>query len=201
MTLTEVVLMVALLGVVALLLAGSLLVLLAVSTVRRGRRRYQAFRVRRVGRLPGHGTWNTGSASAIVTATLGSPTWWLTQTRRHRMWRAVTAAEHGVKVAQRSGAPVGDLPSLARRLRAAGVGVDAQLRVSTVNRTASRAATAAAARIEAAAADLQGAAEDAVRVTAADQTEPLMSAIQLEVAALAAGVRAASGASELPHRA
>jgi hypothetical protein len=109
------------------------------------------------------------------------------------MWRAVTSCESAVAVAQRTGAPVGDLPSLVRRLRSAADRVDAQLRASTAH--GSKEAGAAASRIEAAAADLQGAAEDAVQITAADESEPLMSAIRLEVAALAAGVRAASVAA------
>jgi hypothetical protein len=95
---------------------------------------------------------------------------------------------------------VGDLPSLTRRLRAAAVGVDAQVRASAVPGSAGKDAAAAASRIETAATDLRGAAADAVRVTTADDTEPLMSAIRLEVAALAAGVRAASAASGLPAR-
>src|SRR4051794_24689419 len=190
MTWTEVVLAVVLLGVLTMVFAAFLLVLVGARTVRRGRRRLDAFRVRGGELFP---AWSPATLGAVVTTTLGSPSWWLVQQRRHRMWRAVTSSESAVAVAQRTGAPVGELPTLVRRLRSAADRVDAQLRASTAQGSGDAAASAS--RIEAAAADLQGAAEDAVQITAADESEPLMSAIRLEVAALAAGVRAASGAS------
>jgi hypothetical protein len=190
MTWTGVALAVVLLGVLTTVFATFLLVLLGARTVRRGRRHYDVFRARGSELFP---AWNPATLGAVVTTTVGSPSWWLVQQRRHRMWRAVTSCESAVAVAQRTGAPVGELPSLVRRLRSAADRVDAQLRASTA--LGSRDAGAAASGIEAAAADLQGAAEDAVRITAADESEPLRSAIRLEVAALAAGVRAASVAA------
>lgn len=49
---------------------------------------------------------------------------WPTVAPRRRLWRAVRAAEQAVAHATAIGAPVGDLPSLCRRLRSAALGVD-----------------------------------------------------------------------------
>lgn len=189
-----------LLGAATVLLAGSVLVLLAASTVRRGRRRYHAFRASlsslRTGCRPGR--WNPGSVIAVATATVGSPGWWMVQRRRHQMWRAVTAAEHAVKVAEHAGVPVGDLPLLARRLRTATRGVDAQMRASAVAGALPKNVTDEPSRIQTAAVEVHRAALDAMRVMTGAEAEPLVSAIRVEVAALAAGVRAASSRAHLP---
>ncbi len=52
---------------------------------------------------------------------------WTTVAPRRRLWRAVRAAEDAVGHATAVGAPVGDLPSLSRRLRTAAAGVDRAL--------------------------------------------------------------------------
>jgi hypothetical protein len=177
------------LGALVALTSGAVLVF-AVRAVRRryrvARERLRAFR-----RPPAPDSVAPPRPGSVALATLGSPGWWAVQHRRHRMWRAVSAAEHAVEVARRSGAPVGDLPVLSRQLGSAARGVDSVLRASARlgalredDRTDSR-------RIEAAAASIHDAALSSLRSVSRRETEPVVSAVQVEVAALAAGVRAA----------
>src|SRR4051794_15916459 len=157
------------------------LVLVAVRSVRR---RYRAARERvRSLRLP---------PAPVTVATMTSPSWWTTQNRRHRLWRAVSSAEHAVALARRSDAPVGDLPSLTTQLRSAAVGVDAVLRATAVGGSLRPDDRAAYDQVVAAATDIHQAAVSSLRTTSQADTEPLLSAVQIEVAALAAGVRAAT---------
>jgi hypothetical protein len=107
------------------------------------------------------------------------------------MWRAVTSAEHAVGVARAADAPVGDLPALARRLRSAAGGVDAVLRAGAQGSSLRGEDRAACDQVVKAAADIQRAALSSLRLAQTD-AEPLLSAVQIEVAALAAGVRAAT---------
>lgn len=107
------------------------------------------------------------------------------------MWRAVTGAEYAVGVAVRSDAAVGDLPELARRLRAAATGVDAVLRASGGQEALRAQDRADCDRIVSAASDLRDAALSSLRVDSHADTETIVSAVRLEVAALAAGFRAA----------
>jgi hypothetical protein len=56
---------------------------------------------------------------------------WLSMHRaRRRLWRALAGAEHGVAMARSSGAPLGDLVSLCRRLRQAVCDIDRSLRLA-----------------------------------------------------------------------
>jgi hypothetical protein len=128
--------------------------------------------------------------SGIALSTAASPSWWLVQRDRHGMWRSVAAARRAVVVAARVDAPVGELPVLVRRLQAAAAGVDAALRASGGERRLARDAAADRMRVEAAAADIRAAALEslgAMRV----EVQPVVSAISVEVAALAAGIQAA----------
>jgi hypothetical protein len=134
-----------------------------------------------------------GLTDSFVSAA-ASPAWWLAQRDRHSMRRSVTAARRAVSVATRADAPVGDLPSLLRQLEQAAGGVDAALRASAGQRRLAREANVDRLRVEAAAADIRAAAVmslDSMRV----DVQPLVSAIGVETDALAAGVRAAQGAS------
>ncbi|MGZ6764715.1 MAG: hypothetical protein ACXVEU_03575 [Nocardioidaceae bacterium] len=182
-------------------------VLLVVSTlaaattlaVRGVRRRYRVVRSQfalineRVGSRP-----RLPAVRAAAVSTLASPAWWAVQRERHRMWRAVSSAEHAVAVAQQAGAPVGDLPALSRQLKAAAGGVDAVLRASARSGSLRREATGEGRRLEEAAADLHGAALQSLRMVAAADAEPVLSQVRLEVTALGAGVRAAGHASQHP---
>src|SRR5215467_14203207 len=47
--------------------------------------------------------------------------WVMAAVSRRRLWRSVSAAEHAVALAGKSGAPTGDLDGLCRRLRRAAV--------------------------------------------------------------------------------
>jgi hypothetical protein len=167
----------------------------AVFVVRRVRRRFRAARARllasRASQRDLHGLLR-GSTSAAV-ASMGSPGWWVIQNRRHRMWRAVSSAEHAVGVARRADVAVGELPGLARRLSNAAAGVDAVLRASDRGGSLGEQDRMDCDRIVAAASDVRAAALSSLRSTSHADTDTITSAVQIEVAALAAGVRAARG--------
>jgi len=134
-----------------------------------------------------------GRATVTAAAPLASPQWWAAQGARRRMWRAVSAATHAVAVADRAGAPTGDLPRLARQLNAAARSVDALARADARRTADVGAAAVDVHRIEEAATELHRAAVDALEAVAAAEVEPLLSAVRLEVTALAAGVSSARG--------
>ncbi len=186
-------------GAVSVLVVVSVLAAATTLAVRGVRRRYRRVRSRleslgiEAGSRPG-----LPAVRATAVATLASPAWWAAQRDRHRMWRAVSSAQHAVAVAQRAGAPVGDLPALSRQLTAAAGGVDAVLRAGARSRSMRREADGDRPRLEAAAADLHAAALDSLRLVAAVDTEPVLSQVRLEVAALGAGVRAAGYTRQRP---
>src|SRR4051794_32130063 len=72
--------------------------------VRGARRRYRAWRARllapRDAQHDGRGLLR--ASGSIASSTIGSPSWWAAQNQRHRVWRAVTSAEHAVGVAKRA---------------------------------------------------------------------------------------------------
>lgn len=179
-------------GVMALLFivaAGAV----AAVVVGRVRRRYRAVRARLLGAreapfdLPGM----LRESGSVAVASIGSPGWWAVQNRRHRMWRAITSAEHAVNVARGAGVAVGDLPALASRLRTAATEVDAVLRASGRQGSLRKADSVDCDRIVAAASDVRDAAVSSLRFGSHADTDTVWSAVQIEVAALAAGVRAA----------
>ena len=189
MTVVEQVLIAAsVVGMLAVITTG----VLAVLVVRGVRRRYRSARVRlrdfRASSLSPGSTRVPGSAALSA---VGSPGWWTAQNRRHRMWRAVSSAEHSVGLARRSEVPVGDLPALTAQLTAAAGGVDAVLRASARSGSLRKEDRAACDRITAAATDIHAAALSSLRSASHADTDPVLSAVQIEVAALAAGVRAA----------
>lgn len=183
---------------IAVCVAGMLFAIttavVAVVVIRGVRRRYRSLRERLRGspasQLNGFGSTRVPNSVAIST-TVGSPGWWAVQNRRHRMWRAVCAAEHSVGVARRADVAVGDLPVLATQLRAAAGGVDAVLRVSARAGSLREADRSDCDRIEAAAADIHSAALGSLRSASHADIDPVASAVQIEVAALAAGVKTA----------
>ena len=175
-------------GAVSVLLLVSVTAVMVTMTVRGVRRVRRSLRAGLA--APPLATHQAAAVGAGTTL-LASPGWWGVQRRRRAMWRAVSAAQQAVETARREGAPVGDLPGLAGQLRSAAVGVDRLLRASAGARSLTRDADVERARIEAAAHDVHRAAVDALRLVASVDTEPVLSAVRLEVAALAAGVRAA----------
>jgi hypothetical protein len=161
--------------------------------VRRVRRRYRSMRARLVsfrGRPPDLQGLISVSGS-VASTTIGSPGWWVAQNCRHRMWRAVTSAEHAVSVAHRADVAVGDLPGLATRLRATADGVDAVLRACGRQGSLREHDRRDCERIVTAASELRQAALSSLRSGSHTDTETIASAVQIEVAALAAGIRAA----------
>ena len=181
-------------GVMALLLA--VVTGVAVAVVVRGvRRRYRASRQRlaaaRAVRPDVHHLLRASGSTAA--ASLGSPHWWAVQNRRHRMWRAVTSAQHAVTVARRTDVAVGDLPALADQLGAAARRVDSLLRASGRHGSIRREDRDDCERIVTAASDLRAAALDSLRAGSHAETSSVVSAVQIEVAALSAGLRAANG--------
>lgn len=128
-----------------------------------------------------------------VVSTVASPSWWVVQRDRRDMWRAVVTARRAVAVAVRANAPVGDLPVLGRQLQKAANGVDAALRASGGDRRLMRDVTADRLRIEQAAADIRLAAMSSLGAMRGD-VQPVVAAISVEVAALAAGIQAARSA-------
>lgn len=201
-------------AVAVLALVLTTVAVIAVITVRRVRQVSRAAHetCRRVGatiasgrrvnpvRARGQGASRTGVSAVAATsrATVGSPGWWIVQRDRRRLWRSVAAAEHAVKVAQRSNVTVGDLPILATQLNTAARGVDSVLRASSHVGSLRALARRDAGRIEVAALDIHRAALDSLRATATADTEPMLSAIRIEVAALAAGARATGNFPRLP---
>jgi len=133
------------------------------------------------------------SAAAMASGSrLTSPHWWATQQARRRMWRSVTAASHAVKVARASGAPVGDLTTVVRQLEVAARSADALARADADVPGNGRSGVLETRRIEEAALHVQQAALQSLQSIATVEIEPLLPAVRLEAAALAAGVRAAA---------
>ena len=93
---------------------------------------------------------------------------------------------------------VGDLPLLTAQLDTAARGVDSVYRASSRVRSLRPEARLEARRIEGAAQEIHRAALDSLRANVTADTEPILSAVRIEVAALAAGVRASHRASRLP---
>ena len=127
--------------------------------------------------------------------------WVVATLARRRLWRAVTAAEHAVAQARKTGAPTGDLNSLCHRLRQAATDTDRSLAI------ASRAMPPGTppAHVSSQAADLVAAARqihDAAASSAASVSEPkvvsLADDVRQEVVALSAGLASAARSSRPP---
>jgi hypothetical protein len=174
----------------SLLLVMAWLGVAAVRLRRRWRRRRSTFDL--LVRRPLKSVPVSRMSNGVINS-VASPSWWVVQRDRRDMWRSVVAARRAVSVATRADAPVGDLPALARQLQKAAAGVDAALRASGGDRRLMRDVTADRRRIEAAAADIRTAAMASLGAIRGD-VQPVVSAISVEVAALAAGIQAARSA-------
>lgn len=164
------------------------------------RRRVRAIRRRARALLGPRAGGSSLGLMTVATSPVTQPAWWGLQRERQRLWRSVTAAEYAVTSAARGNAPIGDLPSLTRRLRATAGEVDAALCA------ASRAPGGPPAALKEECRDLQRAAADIHRCAAQSATgvlggsQDLLSAIRIEVQALATGVHAARRAATIGHR-
>jgi hypothetical protein len=134
-----------------------------------------------------------------------SPWWWsrpvpsrhwvAAALARRRLRRAVTAAEHAVAQARKSGAPTGDLNSLCRRLRQAATDTDRSLAVA--GRAAPSGARddhafSQAAELLAAAGQIQEAATSSATSMARPEVASLTDDVRQEVTALSAGLASAA---------
>lgn len=180
-------------GVMGLLFLMAIVVT-SVVLVRGVRRRYRSVRARFLGpdgRPDLSGTLR--ASGSVAAASLGSPVWWRVQNHRHRLWKAVTSAEHAVGVARRANVATGDLPALARDLHAAATAVDAVLRASGHQGPLREEDRLDCDRIVVAADEIREAALASLRHGSHSDTEMVVSAVRIEVAALAAGLRASHG--------
>jgi hypothetical protein len=118
---------------------------------------------------------------------------WPTVAPRRRLWRAVRSAEQAVAHATAAGAPVGDLPSLCRRLRTAALGVDRAICAAGASGGVRRPLPPDVAReledVVTAARGIHGNAVAAITATSRHSTSALVLDVHTETQALAAGLR------------
>ena len=168
--------------VLGTLTLGGIAIWLAARTVRR---RVQRWR-RVAAALP-----SRADAGQVVRVIAGLPvtklSWWTVQQQRHRMWRAVAAADRTVNAAVRVGAPVGDLPSLARRLHRNAADVERVLAATADSPGGRRGPCPQLLSLLTAAESIQGAAAEALRASTAPDTSSLAAAVATEVTALRHG--------------
>jgi len=109
---------------------------------------------------------------------------------RHRMWRAVTAAERAVAAAVAADAASGDLTSLVRRLRRTAQSVDRLL--AAAGPGASAQVTAELRRVLQMSETIRVAATEALLTVTSPATASLSEAVATEVSALRHGLSVAS---------
>jgi hypothetical protein len=167
-------------------LAGAVVAVMATwMAVRAARRRLRRWRYLRA-TVP----WVARGAAAfaaLAAAPVADRDWWVTQRERHRMWRAVAAAERAVHAARRADAPVGDLAVLSRQLRSTARTVDALQRAGGRGRRSRQRVD----EVVAAAGSIQAAATESLLAVAEPETTGITAAVELEIAALRHGLAAA----------
>jgi hypothetical protein len=121
---------------------------------------------------------------------------------RRQVLLAVSSAERAVDAAAVAGAPVGDLPQLARRLRSAADAVDASLAVGQrdprTRREAGEATTGQVREVLRAAACIHDAAALALTASSERERTGLVRDAERELTAIATGARRAAEASGTP---
>lgn len=127
--------------------------------------------------------------------------WLRAAVARRRLWRSVSAAEHAVAQAGKSGAPIGDLDGLCRRLHRAAKDADRSLAMAgraTPPTSSPDEASSQAAELMAAA----GLIQDAAAASAASVARPTVAAladdVRREVVALWAGLASAASSYQEP---
>ncbi len=136
-----------------------------------------------------------GAVGVVLTGGLGGslfsladPRWWSAQLDRQRMWRSVAAATSAVERARAAGAPVGNLPRLSRRLKAAAADLDPVVALTHhASRTDHRARCELRSLLEAAE-ELRTAAVEALHDHAQPHVADVVSSVRLEAAAFHAGL-------------
>ena len=152
---------------------------------------------RAVARLAGRVPAERGRAGSRWLWSLPWPNrqWVATARTRRRLWSAVSAAEHAVARARKSGAPTGDLDSLCRRLRLAAADADRSVAVAgraTAAGTRSDHASSQAAELVVAAGLIQDAAASSAASTTRPAVASLTQDVRQEVTALSAGLARAA---------
>src|SRR4051812_15373517 len=164
------------------------------SLVRASRRRYRRLRMMLTGlsRASSRSALLAGAGARVVSGVAALPvadvSWWATQRDRHRMWRAVTAADRAVATAVAADAPVGDLAALTRRVRKTAASVDAALRAGGRTAPMPEPVRRQLADVVRAADDVRDAAVEALAAVAQPATSALSDAVRIEVAALRHGL-------------
>jgi hypothetical protein len=151
--------------------------------VRRWRRGFRSMLTR-------EGLTHTGSTVVVSVAALSvtDRAWWVVQRDRHRMWRAVTAAERAVAAAVTEDAPIGDLPALTRHLLRTAGSVDAALRACERSSDGLRPLRQQVTEVVNAAREIQAGAVEALTAIAVPATTGLTDAVRTEVAAVRHGL-------------
>lgn len=124
--------------------------------------------------------------------------WWSGVRARRELWRAVGAAEHAVAAARRSGAPIGDLDGLCRRLRRAAGNADRSLAIWQRSAVAGVGLEDAAGEVRdvvSAARQIQAVASAALASVSRPVARELADDVRAEVVALTAGIASAAGAA------
>lgn len=130
----------------------------------------------------------------------GDPRRWPGYWTRLRMWNAVASAERSVADAEQTGAPVGDLPVLCRRLRVAAQDLDRVLRATPVwgdAQAGSRSARGQVAQLVSAARSIEETAAAGISEFGAASVGDLAGDVRREVQALRAGLRQSREALKL----
>ena len=124
---------------------------------------------------------------------------WLAVGRaRRRLWRAVSAADHAVAMANRDGAPAGELEALCRQLHRAAGSLDRSLAVQRHTTAADGRVDSVSAQVTelvSAAGRIQAAAAAALRSSARLTASGLADDVHREAMALAAGMASAARAA------
>lgn len=142
-----------------------------------------------IGLVPNNRTGASSRAMAgVASLPLTELSWWVVQRDRHRMWRAVTAADRAVATAVAAKAPIGDLPALTRQLRQTAESVDATLRACGPSVSAVRPLREQVTELVVAAEHVRAAALEALTAVSQPATAGLTDAVRVEVAALRHGL-------------
>jgi hypothetical protein len=173
-----------------LVLAGAAVSVAVVVHV--ARRRYRKARARVITAfLPG-----SGRSGALATTVRALPAmqvgWWSVQRDRRQLWHSVDAAEHAVATATQANAPIGELPRLVRQLRLAAESVDSALQAgSRAHTKIPESVEIQRAHVRSSADEICRSALDSLAITAHAPTHDLARSVQVEVHALASGLRSA----------
>ena len=148
----------------------------------------------RLARMAGEAAWNLarrggqGATQWVLSHPRPDRRWWARHSLRQKVQSAVAGAEEAVREADRAGVPVGDLPSLSRRLRTTAASLDAILVLDQRARTDNGQAEEQARGVIQAAGDIRAAAVLALVTVRQPETAALVADAEHELAALSDGL-------------